>query len=222
MPPIADSSQVIMARLEADVQSNAAARCYVQKCIPYLERIPSLKTFVSEYTRAIITRPSYVELDGEITAVNSNESNIRMVEIAMSVAPPTLALLHAAVSKTSDDAKYGKIIADRHGDFEPLLQLHRQSFSGKKLYLETLQVAAQPYPDRYNRALKEATKEQKKDDRERRKMEKSLEKSRKKAELQHLQHPLPANYPEMMTLSENAVKAHNNERFLVYGNGCPG
>ncbi|KAJ1711159.1 hypothetical protein NYO67_6679 [Aspergillus flavus] len=189
-----------MARLEADVQSNAAARCYVQKCNPYLERIPSLKTFVSEYTRAIITRPSYVELDGEITAVNSNESNSRMVEIAMSVAPPTLALLHAAVSKTSDDA----------------------NFSGKKLYLETLQVAAQPYPDRYNRALKEATKEQKKDDRERRKMGKSLEKSRKKAELQHLRHPLPANYPEMMTLSENAVKAHNNERFLVYGNGRPG
>ncbi|KAB8201922.1 hypothetical protein BDV34DRAFT_228881 [Aspergillus parasiticus] len=222
MPPIADSWQVMIARVEADVQSSAAARCYVQKCIPYLKRIPSLKTFVSEYTRAIITRPSYVELDGEITAVNSNESHSCMVEIAMNVAPPTLALLHAAVSKTSDGVKYGQMIADRYGDFEPLLQLHHQSFFDKKLYLETLQVAAQRYPDRYNRALKEATKEQKKDDKERRKIEKSLEKARKKAELQRLRHPLPANYPQMMTLSENATTAHNNERFFVYGSGRPG
>ncbi|KAE8368369.1 hypothetical protein BDV27DRAFT_45297 [Aspergillus caelatus] len=211
----------MIARLEADVQSNAAARCYVQKCIPYLRRIPNLKTFVSEYTRAMITRRSYVELDGEITAVSGKEGNSRMVEIAMSVAPPTLALLHAAVWNTSDGAKYGKMIADCHGDFEPLLKLHRQSFSGKKLYLETLQVAAQRYPDRYSRALKEATKEQKKDDKEMRKLERAREKSRKKAELQRLRHPLPANYPEMMILSENATRAHNNERFLVYGSGRP-
>ncbi|KAE8143551.1 hypothetical protein BDV38DRAFT_276636 [Aspergillus pseudotamarii] len=222
MPPVADSWQVMIARLEADVQSNAAARCYVQKCIPFLQRIPRLPSFLSAYTRAMITRSSYVELDGEITAVNGQEGNGRMVEIALSVAPPTLSLLNAAVWNTSDGAKYGKRIADRHGDFEPLLELHRQSVFSRKEYLETLQMAAQRYPDRYNRALKQATKEQKKDDKEMRKIERALEKSRKKAELQRLRHPLPGNYPEMMTLSDHATTAHNNERFLVYGSGRPG
>ena len=222
MPPIADSWQIMIARLEADVQSNAAARCYVQRCIPYLKRIPRLQSFMSTYTRAMITRSSYVELNGEITAVNGQECNGRMVEIAISVAPPTLSLLNAAVWNTSDGAKYGKRIADRHGNFEPLLKLYRQSAFSRKEYLETLQVAAQRYPDRYNRALKEATKEQKKTEKEMRKIEKAQEKGRKKAELHRLRHPLPANYPDMVTLSENATKAHNTERFLVYGSGRPG
>ncbi|KAB8272143.1 hypothetical protein BDV30DRAFT_212440 [Aspergillus minisclerotigenes] len=97
---------------------------------------------------------------------------------------------------------------------------HRSEVRRERLghHLKTLD----SHPDRYNRALKEAIKEQNKDDKERRKIEDSLEKTREKAELQRLRHTLPANYPQMTTLSENATTAHNNERFFVYGSGRPG
>ncbi|KAE8381952.1 hypothetical protein BDV26DRAFT_288927 [Aspergillus bertholletiae] len=217
MLPVAHTWPAIIERLATEVKSDAAIRCYVQKCIPYLQPIPTLETFVLEYVQRLITKPSYQKSDSNIAVINAKERNSRLVEVALSVAPPTLALLKAAVWHTNDGAKYARMIADRHGDFEPLLEWHWTDMSGGKEYLESLREAAHRYPDRYGAALKKESKKQERAYKEERKQRQKAEKAARKAELKQLQNSAcPPNITKLRAAYEHAVGCRYTEQHLAF------